>query len=65
MPWFGSGKVVIADSWFGSVRTCEELRENGLHSIMSIKNGSAGFPKADLLNICKDRGDRAMLKCNV
>ena len=64
-PWFGSGKVVIGDSWFGSLSTCEELKENGLHSILSIKNGHAGFPKQELLDLCKERGDTAMFKCDV
>lgn len=45
---WGSGMVVIADAWFASVRIVEELRDVGLYAIMSIENGSAGFPKAQL-----------------
>ena len=26
--WFGSKKVIVADSWFGSCKTAEVLREN-------------------------------------
>ena len=46
-PWKGSGRVVIADSWFGSCRTAEWLwDELGLYSILCVKNGHKGFPRA-------------------
>lgn len=48
-PYFGRKKVVIADSWFASVRTAFALRKQGLHSIMNVKTGHKGFPKAKLL----------------
>lgn len=45
--WAGTGRTVVADSWFGSCNTAEFLMDtHGLHSIMCVKNGSAGFPKA-------------------
>lgn len=55
----GSGRIVIGDSWFGSVRTVEELRDKGLYAIMCVKNGSAGYPKARLRAALKNRGDNA------
>ena len=46
-PWAGSGRIVVADSWFGSCRTAEWLWDiHGLHSVMSVKNGHSGYPKA-------------------
>ena len=45
--WAGSGRTVIADSWFGSCNTAEWLMDtHGLYCIMSVKNGSSGYPKA-------------------
>ena len=45
--WAGSGRTVVADSWFGSCNTAEFLMDvHGLYSIMCVKNGSSGFPKA-------------------
>jgi hypothetical protein len=44
--WAGSGRTVVVDSWFGSCNTAEHLVDvHGLHSILCVKNGSAGFPK--------------------
>ena len=45
----GSGRTVIADSWFGSVKTAICLRKRGLHSIMLVKTAHRNFPK-ELLN---------------
>lgn len=46
-PWAGTGRTVVADSWFGSCNTAEFLMDvHGLHSVMSVKNGSGGYPKA-------------------
>ena len=63
--WFGSGKCIVADAWFGSCRTAEELRENGVHCIMSVKIGHKGYPKKELLEACKERGQVKTLKCQV
>jgi len=49
---------VIGDAWFGSVRTVEELRDKGLYSIMCIKNGSAGYPRALIKGQMQQRGDQ-------
>lgn len=47
--WRGGGFIVIADSWFGSTRTAEELLELGFYSVLSIKRGCKDYPKAELL----------------
>lgn len=45
--WAGSGRTVVADSWFGSCNTAEFLMDvHGLYCVMCVKNGSSGFPKA-------------------
>ena len=36
-PYHGTGRVVIADSWFGSVKTAIALKEHGLFSVMLVK----------------------------
>ncbi|KAG2190743.1 hypothetical protein INT47_012160 [Mucor saturninus] len=35
-PWYHSGRVIIADSWFGSPEMARKLMEVGLHSIMQV-----------------------------
>jgi len=57
--WWGTGRVVIADAWFGSVRTVEELLDKGLYSIVCVKQGCAGFPRATLKSLMRQRGDKA------
>ena len=56
-PWHGTRRVVIADSWFGSCRTAEELWEVGLYSIMSVKTGTKGFPKDVIKKRVQKRDD--------
>ena len=44
--WKGSGRVVVADAWFGSCKAAIELLENqGLYSIMLVKNNHKNFPR--------------------
>jgi hypothetical protein len=64
-PWHGSGRIVIGDAWFGSVRTVEELRDKGLYSVMCVKQGCAGYPKKELLEACKERGDQMFMQVKV
>jgi hypothetical protein len=61
-PWKGTGRVCVADSWFGSTRTVEELAELGLYAVMSVKKGSKDFPKKKLKDLMKNRGDTAWYK---
>ena len=44
-PYFGSARVVIVDSWFGSYKCAVALRQKGLFSIMNIKTGHKKFPR--------------------
>ena len=40
-----SGRVVIGDSWFGSVKAAIQLREQGLYSIMLFKTNHVYTPR--------------------
>ncbi len=49
-PWKGTGRVVVADSYFGSCQTAEWLMDElGLYSILAVKTGHRGFPKKELI----------------
>eukprot|EP00966_Prymnesium_polylepis_P282143 6519500-Prymnesium_polylepis.1 len=47
-PFFASGRIVVADSWFGSVQTALALYEHGLYSILNVKTAHKGFPITEL-----------------
>ena len=51
-PLHGSGRVIIADSWFGSVKTVSQLRKAGLHAAMVVKTAHKMYP-VDLLSTNK------------
>jgi hypothetical protein len=56
--YFTSGKVVIADSWFGSVACAIALRTKGLFSVMNVKTATKNFPKdAILAEVGEIKGD--------
>ena len=49
-PWAGSGRIVVADAWFGSCNTAEWLMDVlGLYCILAVKTGHRGFPKQELI----------------
>ena len=43
-PYHSTGRRVIADSWFGSVKSAVELLKNGLYTIMLVKTAHEQFP---------------------
>ena len=43
-PYHGSGRCIIADSWFGSIKSASELMRQGLYSIMLVKTAHRDFP---------------------
>lgn len=51
----GTGVVLIADSWFGSVKTCLLLMQWGIFSVMNVKMSHALFPKKRLLEMLKEK----------
>ena len=48
-PYWGTGKTIIADSWFGSIQTVEQLKRRGLYSICMVKIAHKNYPRM-LLN---------------
>ena len=44
----GTGRIVIADSWFGSVKMAIALKQSGLYSIMIVKTAHKRFPREAL-----------------
>lgn len=63
----GTGRVVIADSWFGSCQTAEWLMdEHGLYAILAIKTGHRGFPKRQMIDAVRgERYSKRFMKCTV
>lgn len=56
-PYKGTGRIVIADSFFGSCQTAEWLMDElGLYCILAIKTGHRGFPKKHMIE--KVRGQK-------
>jgi hypothetical protein len=53
MPWFNRGKIIIADSWFGSPEVVSMLNELGLYSIMHVmkrRYWSRGMSSTDIVD---------------
>ena len=44
-PWHSSGRVVVADSAFGSVKTAVQMRKSGMHFIGMVKTAHMKYPK--------------------
>lgn len=56
-PWFYTGRIVVADSWFGSVKASENLLKNGLYFMGMVKTATRNFPIKELISRCPlDRG---------
>ena len=43
--WFSSGRLVVGDSWFSSVRMCMELMKRGLYFTGIVKTAHREYPK--------------------
>ena len=57
-PFFGSGRVCLGDSWFGSVKSCCALLERGVYSVLDVKTAHKGFPKTTLLRLLANDHDQ-------
>ena len=55
--YHASGRRVIADSWFGSVKCAEALMERGLYLIMLVKTAHKDFPQELLSQNKLQRGE--------
>ena len=58
-PWWGTGRLLIADAGFASLKLCHGLAEHGTFLIGNVKTGHSGFPKRWLLEQVPSRGCRA------
>lgn len=47
-PYHGTGRVVIADSWFGSVKSALALLRVGLFAVLNVKTAHSGYPRTSL-----------------
>ena len=64
-PWFGSNRIVCADSYFASVGAAKELFCNGLRFIGVVKTATRGYPKTFLTSVeLHNRGDFLALRSN-
>ena len=50
-PFFGSGRVLVADSWFGSVACAIALFRHGIHCVMNVKTATKNFPKEEMMEV--------------
>ncbi len=48
-PWFRSGRCVILDSGFASLKCVKGMAEYGLFTIGNVKSAHVGFPKTWLV----------------
>lgn len=66
-PYAFSGRIVIADSYFGSCQTAEWLMDEvGLYCILAIKTGHRGYPKKHLIDAVKgERFSQKFMKVEV
>jgi hypothetical protein len=62
---FNIGRIIVADSWFGSVRIVTQLMKHGLYAVVAIRTGCNGFPKAELLATLQERISFAAFKKRV
>ncbi|KAK3253214.1 hypothetical protein CYMTET_37523 [Cymbomonas tetramitiformis] len=52
----GVGYILIADSWFGSTKTCILLLAWGIYSVLNVKTAYRLFPKTQLMEALKPKG---------
>lgn len=51
-PWHGTGRIVVGDSWFGSVKTAVELRKRGLYFLGMVKTAHKNYPLQEAVKRC-------------
>ena len=64
-PYQARGAVLVADSWFGSVKTAAELLKRGTFSVMNVKVASKNFPKKKLKAFALSRGESKHFRADV
>ena len=62
LPWANSDRVVVADSYFASVQTAQEMKRVGLRFIGVVKTATKKFPMHQLQSCqLNKRGDHKSL----
>ncbi|XP_051167804.1 uncharacterized protein LOC127285709 [Leptopilina boulardi] len=65
-PWFGTGRIVVGDSWFASVKTAIELRKQGLYFLGIVKTATKMYPMTEAKARCpKKSGKKAVATATV
>lgn len=65
-PWHGTGRLVVGDSWFGSVKTAVQLHKQGLYFLGIVKTATKDFPMKAIKDRCpEDRGGTICAKATV
>uniref|UniRef100_A0A7S3AX02 PiggyBac transposable element-derived protein domain-containing protein n=1 Tax=Haptolina ericina TaxID=156174 RepID=A0A7S3AX02_9EUKA len=47
--FFGTARVLVADSWFGSVACAIALHTKGIFAVMNVKTATTNYPKDELM----------------
>lgn len=64
--WHGSGRIVVGDSWFSSVKTSIELKKRGMFYIGCVKTATSKFPIKELIRRCpEERGGQIFATANI
>jgi hypothetical protein len=50
-PFHSTGRVLIADSWFGSVACAIALFNKGIYAVMNVKTATKNYPKDQLMEV--------------
>ena len=64
--WKGSGRVVVADSWFGSIKAVLAVMNLlGLFAVMLVKTAHKGYPKEMLSDLSIPQGKWKSVSCSI
>ena len=63
--YHGTGRIIVANSWFGSLKTALALMKCGLYCNMFIKTAHKGFPRELLNQTDLSRGEWAAYAADV
>ena len=63
--YHGTGRIIVADAWFGSLKTAIALIKHGLYCNMLVKTAHKGFPRELLNQTCLSRGEWAAYAADV
>ena len=64
-PWFGSGRCVILDFGFASLKCFKGMAEHGMFMIGNVKTAHSGFPKIWLKSNALVRGQRSCCSTSI